>query len=395
LNDAPTPPQNPSTGALPPLVRQLGWVSLLTDAASEMIYPLLPVFLVSLGGGAAALGALEGIAEATSALVKWWTGVRSDRAARRKPFVLLGYGLASFVRPLMAIAMAPWHVVLLRTIDRVGKGLRSAPRDAMLSDSVPARRRAAAFGFHRMMDNTGSVIGPILAFVLARAGVPLRWVFASALVPGLLAVATLAFGVREDAHEARAAREPTRPPRLPGVARGYLATVALFTLGASADSFLLLRMLDLGLAPAFIPLVWLSLSASKALTNVPGGRISDRFGHRPTLAVAWLLYAVLYASLPLVHGVAATWVLIVAYGAYYGLAEGAEKAVLADLVAPEMRGRAYGALHAITGACVLPANAMFGALYQYDVRFAFWVGAGFAALGAIALVLVTRRHSHA
>ena len=377
--------------ALPPVVRRLGWVSLLTDAASEMIYPLLPVFLVTLGGGAAELGALEGIAEATSAAVKWWTGARSDRAARRKPFVVAGYGLASLVRPVIALAGAPWHVVLLRTIDRVGKGLRSAPRDAMLSDAAPAGRRAAAFGFHRMMDNTGAVIGPVLAFALAKAGLSVRAIFAASIVPGLLAVATLAFGVREAPHEARAAEGATPAPRLPTAARAYLASVAIFTLGASADSFLLLRVLDLGLDAAWIPLVWLSLSASKALTNVPGGRVADRVGHTRALFVGWLLYAIVYASMPLVSSALGAWALIVAYGAYYGLTEGAEKAVLADLVPAEARGRAYGALHAITGAAVLPANAIFGALCAKEARFAFFAGAGFAAAGALSLLVVRPR----
>lgn len=377
---------------MPGIVKRLGWVSLLTDSASEMIYPLLPAFLKSLGAGALALGWMEGVAESVSALVKWWAGARSDRAKRLKPFVVAGYSVATFVRPLLALATSPLHVVLLRATDRVGKGLRSAPRDALITASVPRARRGAAFGFHRMMDNTGAVIGPLLAFLLARTfGWSLRAIFAAAIVPGLVALAVLLTVREEDA----ASREPkteeapvvvlTAPLSTP--VRRYLAVVMLFTLGASADSFLLLRMMDLGLRAAWVPLAWLSLSAAKAATNVAGGHISDRFGRRPTLAVAWVVYAAAYALFPLTKSLVLSWILLVAYGAYYGLAEGGEKAIVADLARPEERGRAFGAFHAVTGLAVLPANVVFGSLYGAHPAWAFGVGSACALTAAIALSL--------
>jgi MFS family permease len=372
---------------LPVIVRRLGWVSFFTDAASDMIYPLLPAFLVSLGAGAAALGWVEGIAEATSALVKVWAGRLSDGAPARKPFVVAGYGIATFVRPLLSLVAAPWQVVLVRTTDRIGKGLRSAPRDALVAGAVDPANRGVAYGFHRMMDNLGAVLGPLLAFGLARGlGLSPRAIFACAIVPGLFAMATLVLGVRESPREQAPKKEAgassSRAGKLaPGV-KSYLLIVAVFTLGASADSFLLLRLLDLGLPVAWAPIVWLTLNASKAATNMPGGRLSDRMGRRRTLVLAWVVYGAAYAAFPLTRSIALTWALIVAYGVYYGLAEGGEKAILADLAPADQRGRAFGALHALTGVAALPANALFGFLYERNASYAFGVGAGCALLAA-------------
>jgi len=373
--------------ALPAVVRRLGWVSFFTDASSDMIYPLLPAFLVSLGAGAGALGWVEGVAEATSALVKVLAGRLSDRAPARKPFVVAGYGLATVVRPLLSLVTAPWQVVLVRATDRVGKGLRSAPRDAIVAVAVEASHRGAAYGFHRMMDNLGAVLGPLLAFVLARGlGLSPRAIFACAIVPGLCSMAVLVLGVRETPREAAAEEVAgsTASPRekLAPAVKSYLIVVAIFTLGASADSFLLLRLLDLGLPVAWAPVAWLTLNASKAATNIPGGRLSDRIGRRKTLAIAWLVYGAAYAAFPLTSSVELTWALIVAYGVYYGLAEGGEKAILADLAPVDQRGRAFGALHAITGVAVLPANALFGFLYERSPSYAFGVGAACALLAA-------------
>lgn len=371
---------------LPARVKSLGWVSFANDIASEMLYPLLPAFLLSIGGGAASLGALEGIADAVGAGVKWLTGASSDRLPRRKPLVAAGYALAALVRPLLSLASAPWQVVAVRTVDRIGNGIRTAPRDALLVEDVPADRRAAAFAFHRMMDNLGAVAGPILAFALARAGLSIRTIFALAIVPGLLAVATLFFGVDESARDVTSKESRAlQKTRLSPAARGYLVTLGVFTLGASADSFLLFHLMKLGLDTAYVPLAWLTLSASKALTNMPGGRLSDRIGHRPTLVIAWVFYAAVYAAIPLTKSVTIAWIILVVYGAYYGLSEGGAKAVLADLVPAEARGRGYGTLNAVTGLCILPANMLFGWLYGIDVRFAFWTGSAFAVVAAILL----------
>ena len=375
---------------LPRVVRSLGWVALFTDVATEMAYPLLPGLLKSLGGGAQALGLMEGIAESTSAIVKWLSG-RSSDSRPRKPFVLVGYALATVARPLLAIASSPWHVIAIRTTDRLGKGLRTAPRDALLSHAVPPERRGHAFGFHNMMDNLGAAVGPLLATALLRGfGWSLRTVLALTIVPGTVAVITIVRGVEEVGPLETAKRnagstdEANRP--LPGRLRAYLALVALFTLGASADSFLLLRLSDLGLALGWLPVAWVSLNAAKALVNIPGGKLSDRLGRKTTQVAGWGLYALVYTLFPFAHSVSTTWCLFAIYGAYYGLTEGGEKALVTDLVPPAARGRAFGALHAITGLAVLPANAVFGALYARHLALAFWLGAGFAGAAALGLI---------
>jgi MFS family permease len=377
---------------LPLVVKTLAWISLFNDIATEMAYPLLPVFLRTIGAGARSLGVMEGTAESVSALVKWFTGRASDGRAR-KPFVVVGYGVATAARPFLALATSAWQVVAIRATDRIGKGLRSAPRDALLANAVDPAHRGYAFGFHQMFDNIGAVVGPVVAFALVRGfGLSLRAVFALTVVPGLLALIAVT-RVRESAP---LALSPLPEPRnaivasapLPARLRAYLALVAVFTLGASADSFLMLRMVDLGLAVGFVPIAWVSLNASKALLNIAGGKLSDRFGRKRTQVAGWLVYAAAYALFPLTRSIAITWALLVAYGAYYGLTEGGEKALVADLAPADSRGRAYGALHAITGLAVLPANALFGALYASHVSLAFGVSAACAGVAAVGLAVL-------
>ena len=381
---------------LPPVVKSLGWVSFFTDAASDMIYPLLPAFLRSLGAGGQWLGIMEGVAEAVGSLVKWRAGALSDRAGRKR-FVLLGYSVSTFVRPLLSLAMSPWQVVLIRATDRLGKGVRSAPRDALLAGAVEPERRAMAYGFHRMMDNLGAVVGPLMAFSLAHFfDVAPRTIFALALVPGIVALLTIVFGVREKPAEAPAseaaakAKDDAKPAPLPRSVKVYLVAVAIFSLGASADSFLLLRLSKQGLGDAWLPIAWLTLNLAKSATNIPGGRLSDRIGHRRTLLIAWVLYAAVYALLPFATSYAVTWGVMIVYGAYYGLSEGGEKALVAELAPAASRGRAFGALHAVTGLAVLPANAVFGALFDASPSYAFWTSAGCAAAGAGVLAVTSR-----
>jgi MFS family permease len=371
-------------------VLRFGWIAFFTDVATEMAYPLLPAFLRALGSGAQALGIMEGAAESIAAVVKWWSGKESDRARARKPYVVAGYTIATFVRPALALATRPLHVILVRAIDRVGKGVRAAPRDALVAASVPEERRGAAFGFERMMDNLGAVFGPMIAFSLARAGVPLKTIFASTIIPGLIAM-VIVLGLREkarDPSEIKLDRDDSKVVPVSAGVKKYLFIVALFSLGASADSFLILRMLDLGLPVALAPIVWLSLNASKSALNVPGGKIADRFGKKKTLVIGWTIYAAAYALFPLAHSYAVTWALIVAYGAYYGLAEVGEKALVAELADPASRGRSYGAFHAVTGFVVLPANMLFGYLYAAHVSLAFELSSFCAFLAAILLIFM-------
>lgn len=380
-------PEKASLPSIPEVVRRLGWVSLFQDAAGDMVYPLLAPFLRSMGAGGAALGALEAVSEGVSAVVKWRSGAWADRGDRKR-LVVIGYAIASVARPIIGFAVAPWQVIALRSTDRIGKGVRSAPRDAMLAGAVDPAHRARAFGFHKMMDNAGAVLGPLMAFALARF---LSWtprdIIKFSIVPGALAVLMLIFGVKDTAAPAKVEAKATTGDTSsidPGAKR-YLAALFVFTLGASADSFLLLRLSKLGLTTALIPIAWLSLNAVKAITNIPGGRLSDRFGHKSTIVVAWTLYAAVYALFPWMTSWASAWALMLVYGMYYGLSEGGEKALIVELVPAHQRGRALGAMHALVGMATVIANIGFGLLFDASAAAAFWTSAGFAMIGAVML----------
>ncbi len=365
-----------------------------------MIYPLLPVFLTTtLGAGAATLGAIEGAAETTAALLKLASGWWSDRVPRRKPLVVLGYGIASAARPLVALAGSAGQVLAVRLADRVGKGVRSSPRDALLAAAVPAAERGRAFGFHRAADHLGAVLGPLAAFALLRgAGADVRTVFALAAVPAALAMAALVFGVREAAPGAPAAGNvaplpPPGPGPLDAPARAgrplaaLVAAVTLFTLGNSADAFLILRAADLGVPVALVPLLWALLHVVKSASSTPGGALSDRVGRRPLIAAGWLVYAAVYLGFAAADAAWQAWALFAAYGAVFGLTEGAEKALVADLAPAGRRGAAFGWYHGAVGAAALPASLLFGAVWErYGAPAAFRLGAALAAAALLVLL---------
>lgn len=380
---------------LPPLVRALALVSLLTDAASEMIYPLLPVFLTSvLGASPAMLGVVEGAAESTAALVKLGSGWWSDRIGRYTPLVLIGYGLATVTRPFMSVAQTAWQVVSLRVIDRIGKGIRGAPRDALLAASVDPGMRGRAFGFHRAADHLGAVIGPMIAwFLLQRVHLSLRSVFMLSVVPGALAVLTILVAVRDPRSRA-AARDvaPAAMPDAPGTPLprrfwAVLGVLLLFTLGNSSDAFLLLRAQQLGIPVALLPVLWAVHHVVKSAASIPGGALSDRIGRRPVMLIGWLWYALVYAGFALATTVVQAWLLFLAYGLYFGLVEGAEKALIADLAPPAQRGTAFGWYNAAIGIAALPASLLLGGIWTMrgpSAAFAFG-----ALLAATATVLGT------
>lgn len=378
----------------------LGAVSFLTDVATEMTYPLIPVFLATvLGASATYVGTIEGAAETTAALLKLAGGWWSDRASRRKPLVLIGYTLASVVRPLTGLARSAIQVLGIRVTDRVGKGIRSSPRDALIADSVDPAIRGRAFGFHNAADNLGAMLGPLLAFACLRwAGVPLRTVFLLTAIPGALAVLAVVFGVREVPR--------TAPPKkeggtglgmsLGGRFWAYLGVLLLFTLGNSTDAFLLLRAGQLGVATSLIPILWALLNLVKALSNTPGGILSDRIGRKPLIAAGWLVYAAVYFLFGQAGKTWHAWALFAVYGLYFGLTEGVEKALVADLVPQDRRGSAFGWYNLAIGIGALPASLLFGALWdRWGSTTAFDFGALLALLAAVGVIFVVPRRSAA
>lgn len=367
----------------------LGLVSFFTDVSSEMIYPLLPLFLTQvLGAGPAFLGVIEGIAESTASLLKLFSGILSDRMHGRKGLVLFGYSLSALMRPLIGSAVSPFMVLLIRAGDRVGKGVRTSPRDALIADSVDPSVRGKAYGFHRSMDHAGALVGPLIATgLLAWFVTGVRQVFWLAALPGLAAVLLIVWKVRE-------VEKPSRPSgqvRLAfipaGPLRRYLAVLFLFTLGNSSDAFLLLKAGHLGV-PAFrIPLLWAFFHLVKMLSSMPFGSLSDRVGRRGVILAGWAVYALSYLGYGLAVNEMQIWLLFALYGLYYGLTEGVEKAFLADLADPSLRGAVFGWYNFAVGAGALPASLLFGAVWQRWGGVApFLVGASLAALAALLLL---------
>lgn len=371
----------------------LSFTSLLNDISSEIIYPLLPTFLaVVLGSGPTYIGLIEGAADSTASLLKLASGWLSDRWGRRKGLVVAGYSMAAATRPLVAVASAPWQVLLIRISDRTGKGLRSAPRDALLAESSSPTIWGRAFGFHRAMDHLGAVIGPLVAFLLISGlGESYRAVFALASIPGVIAVAVLTLGVRERIQPLGSMSMPKPIWQAPSPElRNYFAALFVFTLGNSTDAFLLLRARDLGVSIAALPLLWSLLHVTKSATSLPGGGLSDRLGRKWMIVLGWGIYAAVYVGFGYASTQVEVWMLFAAYGLFFGLTEGTEKALIADL-APTQRGIAYGYYHLIIGIAALPASVVFGALWSWGgPPLAFATGAALAGVATLLLVALVR-----
>lgn len=375
--------------SLPRTVWLIGLISLINDAASDMLYPLIPIYLASvLMAGPRALGLIEGVAEATASLLKLFSGVIVDRTRRGKPWIVFGYALAGFVRPLIALVTSWPALLAVRFADRIGKGLRSSPRDALLAASVPPSQRGLAFGLHRAMDNAGAIVGPLVASALLAAGFGLREVFMWSLVPAMLCL-LLALALREPAHEAPTTHRPFdwQLGDMPPTFRRYLLVVALFTLGNSSNMFLLLRARELGVAEAEIPLLWAAVSAVATLFATPLSALSDRLGRRHLLVGGYLAYGIFYIALGQLNA-SVTW--LIALFAFYGLfmaaTEGVEKALVADLAPPDKRGTAFGWFNLTTGLMLLPASLIFGWLWQGVASWAAFLFSGLCALAAAGLM---------
>jgi MFS family permease len=376
----------------------LAAVSFLTDVSSDMTYPLLPVFLATvLGASATSVGAIEGAAETTASLLKLASGWWSDRVSRRKPLVVMGYTIASAIRPLIGLARSVGQVLSIRVADRVGKGIRTSPRDALIADSVDPAIRGRAFGFHRAADNAGAMIGPLLAFALLRwGGLHLRTVFLLTAIPGALAVLMLIFGVREVPRAAPPKEEQKLDLKTPLGRRfwSYLGVLLLFTLGNSTDAFLILRAGQLGVSTALIPILWAMLSLIKAAASTPGGILSDRVGRKPLIVAGWFIYAAVYFAFGRAWAMWQAWALFAIYGLYFGLTEGVEKALVADLVPKDRRGAAFGWYNLALGIGALPASLLFGFIWdRWSSTAAFDFGAlvALAAAAGLAVMVPGRR----
>jgi len=370
----------------------LGAVSFLNDSASEMIYPLLPVFLTTvLGAGPAVLGIVEGIAESTASFLKLASGFISDRVHRRKNWVVGGYLLSNAARPLIGLASSWPGVLVLRFIDRIGKGLRTSPRDALIAESTPSDYRGKAFGFHRAADHAGAVAGPLLAALLLDVFIMnIKTVFLLSVIPGVITIGVLLAGVRETPTQARPSVRP-EPLRIrqawremPGTLRRFVLILFLFTLGNSTDAFLLLKAQQLGVTVGLLPVLWVVLHIVKMTSSVQGGIASDRWGRKRVIVGGWIVYALTYAGFMIADSVWEAWALFAVYGLYFGLTEGVEKALIADFSPSHLRGSAFGLYNLMIGIGALPASLLFGWVWQsFGSAAAFGMGAAFALTASL------------
>lgn len=372
-----------------------GLVSFLTDVSSDMIYPLLPFFLTTtLGASAGFVGLIEGLAESSAAFFTLLSGAWADRAKNRGRLVLWGYSLSSFSRPLVALAQSSWAVLLIRFTDRIGKGIRTSPRDALIADSTDSANRGRAYGLHRSMDHAGAVVGPLAAAALLATVVKdLRLLFALAAIPGFLAVALIVWKVREVPASRRALAPAGRKPlRLPqGRLRVYLVILFVFILSCSSDAFLLMRANELGVPAFLLPALWMFFNVVKAMTTLPLGILSDRIGRRRVILYGWTVYIAVYVGFALADSAWQAWILFMAYGLFYGFTEGSERAILADTARPDERGEAFGWYYFIVGLGSLPASLLFGSVWQRaGAPAAFLLSAAISSVAAAAMAVFVR-----
>ena len=431
---------NPDIGKIPLNVIVLGIVSLFTDAATEMIYPLVPIFVAALGSGPVILGIIEGVAETTAAMLKLFSGIISDKLRKRKLLVIIGYSISSLIRPFTAIVSGAWQIVFIRMLDRVGKGIRTAPRDALIASSVDESILGKAFGFHRAMDHAGAVVGPFLAlfaimilvlsFGLRDILLTLRWTFFLSIIPGIFAMAILIFFLREKVDHPSASKPfKFSLKEFDKNFLAYLSIVVLFTLGNSSDVFLLFRVEEaihksgalysmissvpllgnmvsrFGDPPSqkklvdilFLPLVWAFFHVIKVAFSTHLGALSDRIGRKLVINIGWGIYAFVYLSFALLDRlpdgwqIIATFILFAVYALFYAFSEGAEKAFVADVVKSEVCGSAFGMYNFAVGLGALPASVIFGLLYKaFGASVAFGTGAVIACISMLLLAVIVR-----
>jgi MFS family permease len=403
MND--TPPRK--IFGLHPNIFFLGLVSLLTDISSEMIFTIMPLFVVNvLGGGAIAVGFIGGLSDGTDAILRIFSGRISDRIKQRKLLAVIGYGFSTMVKPFMLLANTWGATLAVRFGDRIGKGIRSSPRDALLADSLETEKRGRGFGIHRAMDTAGACLGLAIAAVIIYffqgGGLKLelftyQWLVAFGVIPAVMAVLVLLFFVHEKRKKfavATAAQDaPSAKTSIKFDTRFklFLLVMGIFTLGNSSDFFVILRAQDLGTSVLNITLMLVLFNITYALVSTPAGILSDKIGRRKVIALGWLIYALIYLGFALSNSVWLIWGLFAGYGVYYGITEGASKAFVADLVPAERRGTAYGYYNGVVGIALLPASILAGWLWdKINPATPFYLGSALAFVAMLGLMILVK-----
>jgi len=367
-----------------------GLTSFFTDTSTKMVYSVMPLFLLSIGASKTSIAMIEGIAESTASLFKAFSGYWSDKIGQNKPFMLIGYGITAMVTPLYALVTGSFQVLIFRFIERIGKGLRAAPRDSLVSGSVSKETMGISFGFHKAMDNSGAIFGPLAAFLLLYLfQINYKYIFLLATIPALLGVLTIILFVKE----AKSAKKEERPAfhvsQLPKKFYLFLAIVFVFTLGNSADALLLVKTAETGINKSYIPFVYMIFNMVSVFLAVPIGKLSDKVGREILIILGFLVYAVVYFLFGRYNSINVFFFLFLLYGLYSALVDGSQKSMVADLVSKDLRGTGYGIYHSVLGITLLPASLIAGLLYdKVNANAPFYFGASMAFIAALLMVVL-------
>lgn len=371
----------------------IGVTSLLTDTTTKMIYAVMPMFLLSLGASKTELSLIEGIAESTASIIKALSGWWSDKIGKNKPFMIIGYAFTSFLSPLFALAVNPIQVLFIRFTERVGKGIRTAPRDSLIAGSSDDNSRGKGFGFHKAMDNSGAVLGPLLAFgILALLPGDYRKIFIIAAIPGILGLVSLICFVKEAKKEKKELLGKISLKDFPKRYYVFLIIVFIFTLGNSTDALLLVKANDIGIQSTFVPLLYLIFNSVSVLFSVPAGMFSDKIGRERLIIFGYLLYSILYFGFGRTSSIGVIILLFAMYGLYSASTDGVQKALVSDLIDKNKRGTGLGLYNSIIGITLLPASIIGGLLYDNINNSApFYFGSVMALIAAIGMVIFYRK----
>ena len=369
-----------------------GLTSFLTDTSAKMVYSVMPMFLLSIGASKTSLSLIEGIAESTAALIKSLSGFWSDKIGKNKPFMLIGYGLSALIMPLYAFVVSPLQVLYLRFVERVGKGIRTAPRDSLVAGSVTNGETGKSFGVQKAMDNMGAIVGPLLAFVLL-IFYPENYqlIFLFAAIPGFLGILVIIFGIKEAKIRDRQLLKTFRFKDFSKKFYLFLGIIFIFTLGNSTDALLLVKANEVGVKVAFIPLVYLISSVVSVLLAIPMGRLSDKIGKEKLLIGGFLIYALVYFGFGITKNLNVIILLFATYGLYSSMTDGIQKAYVSDIIDKNRKGTGFGIYNALLGITLLPASLIAGILYDHvNSSVPFYFGACTAVLSAILLFFYSR-----
>jgi len=368
-----------------------GLTSFFTDTSTKMVYSVMPLFLLSIGASKTTISLIEGIAESTASLLKAISGYWSDKIGKNKPFMIIGYGITAIITPLYALARIPIQILFFRFFERIGKGLRAAPRDSLISGSIKKNEAGKTFGFQKAMDNSGAIVGPLIAFLLLSI-FPLNYsyIFLLATIPAILGVLTIIIFIKEAKAEKQETTNKISLKLLPKKFYFFLIIIFVFTLGNSADALLLVKTSETGIDKSYIPFVYMIFNTVSVLLAIPIGKLSDRIGREKLIILGFIVYAIVYYFFGRFNSINVFIFLFMLYGFYSALTDGSQKAMISDIVSKDLKGTGFGIYHAVLGITLLPASLIAGLLYdKVNSNAPFYFGSIMALIATILMIIFT------